>query len=168
MKTFTVLILLLFCIFETYAQDENQINLEPISKIGDNILISSIDIGTYSGYINSSDTVQKSKPNVYIFKTDKSLQTFWEKHKSIYIPMPACPTINFFEEDVICVILDSQKTGGYRVKVEKVIIKDNSIEVHYKMTTPKRTGYVTQVITTPYDIVRIKKIPDNYAIYLVP
>jgi hypothetical protein len=52
--------------------------------------------------------------------------------------------------------MGEKTTGGYKINVESVVETEKNIIVTIKEVTPEPGKMVTQEITTPYTIVKIK------------
>ncbi|MDO8508968.1 MAG: protease complex subunit PrcB family protein [Nanoarchaeota archaeon] len=84
--------------------------------------------------------------------------------------LPSSP--NFQEETIIALFLGEKPTGGYSIKVEKMINHLFYIEAIVKESTPGENCLLTQALTQPYTLVSIPKtnkqiivttVSENYA-----
>jgi hypothetical protein len=55
----------------------------------------------------------------------------------------------------IIITLGERNTAGYRIEVERVVKRGNSITVHAKEIAPPKGGFVAQVISYPLVIVAV-------------
>lgn len=72
---------------------------------------------------------------------------------SVELPAP----IDFSRDMVIAVFQGEKSTGGYSIEIDRIIEKENSIEVSVLETSPGPGCMVTQAFTSPYHVVKIKK-----------
>ncbi|PRX34899.1 protease stability complex PrcB-like protein [Orenia metallireducens] len=63
--------------------------------------------------------------------------------------------LSFKDQLGIYVSLGEQATGGYGIKIKQIRKQDDKLAVVVKAVSPAATDIVTQVITHPYDIVKI-------------
>jgi hypothetical protein len=60
---------------------------------------------------------------------------------------------------VLAVFAGEKRTGGYKIKIEKVLQdKDNNVAVLYRESPPPPRSMVTQSLTYPRDAAVIKKV----------
>jgi histidinol-phosphate/aromatic aminotransferase/cobyric acid decarboxylase-like protein len=65
--------------------------------------------------------------------------------------------MHFEDKTYLIVARGEKRTGGYKVKIEKVVASVGDTEVTYTITDPEPGQIVTQVITYPYDLGWIPK-----------
>ncbi len=53
--------------------------------------------------------------------------------------------------------MGEQRTGGYEIRVDKIMVAASVLTVSVKRTAPPPGGVVIQVITYPADAVRVKR-----------
>ncbi|OCL26452.1 hypothetical protein U472_10655 [Orenia metallireducens] len=63
--------------------------------------------------------------------------------------------LSFKDQLGIYVSLGEQATGGYGIKIKQVRKQDDKLVIVVKAVGPAATDIVTQVITHPYDIVKV-------------
>lgn len=73
--------------------------------------------------------------------------------------------INFNESMVIAVFHGQASTGGYDIKINKIIEQNNRILVYITETSPGKNCIVTQALTQSYHIIQLK--PSNKQIEFV-
>ena len=74
-----------------------------------------------------------------------------------YSSIPTLTQVDFNKEMVIAVFQGRNSSGGFGIKVTKIVEKDQSIEVFIEETKPKSGQIVTMVLTQPYHIIKLKK-----------
>jgi len=67
------------------------------------------------------------------------------------------PYINFDKEILIAVFQGLKPTGGYDIRIEKVIMSNDQLYVYLKEKKPDRNAIVTCAFTSPYHIIKIQK-----------
>ena len=65
--------------------------------------------------------------------------------------------INFAEQMFIAVLMGQRNTGGYAVEIVTIVEKPAHWEVGVKYTTPEKGALVTQALTQPHHIIKLKK-----------
>lgn len=88
------------------------------------------------------------------FLTLRSLTEFaelWNIHSQT--DPAAMPKINFKQQMVIAVFTGEQRTGGYGIKIEKIIELENSLQIHVTLIRPKPDTDRVMMITQPNMIV---------------
>jgi len=56
---------------------------------------------------------------------------------------------------VIAVFQGQQPTGGYEIKIEKIIETRDKLRVYIKETIPDSSDMVTQALSSPYHLVKL-------------
>lgn len=83
--------------------------------------------------------------------------------------------IDFSRFMVIAVFLGEKTTGGYDIRIERILVKGETLEVHLVKRAPKEGEMVTQALTSPYHIVicprpkgkdRVKEIDSSQVEFL--
>jgi hypothetical protein len=74
--------------------------------------------------------------------------------------------IDWDKQMVIVVTAGAKPTGGYRVEVQNVAIKDGALKVRWKLHTP--TGFVTQAFTHPAESVLVEKFEGKVTFEAAP
>ncbi|MCL4416925.1 MAG: protease complex subunit PrcB family protein [Actinobacteria bacterium] len=65
--------------------------------------------------------------------------------------------VDFSKEMVVGVFLGEKPTGGYTVEISDVLKQDKYIEFLIKINEPNPGEIVTEAITSPYHIIKLKK-----------
>jgi PrcB C-terminal len=88
-------------------------------------------------------------------KSDEELFELW---RMVFgANAPAIPLIDFSSEEIIAVFDGTHSTGGYKVEVTDITDEGGKRVVHIRRTAPGENCQVTTGITSPYQIVRVKK-----------
>ncbi|MBC8390662.1 MAG: protease complex subunit PrcB family protein [Actinobacteria bacterium] len=64
--------------------------------------------------------------------------------------------VDFSKEIVVGVFLGEKPTGGYNIEITEVLEQNDYIEVLIKIDEPDPDEMVTQAITSPYHIIKLK------------
>jgi hypothetical protein len=84
-----------------------------------------------------------------------SFERFWTGIYNGIDPIPDMPKIDFAEDMVIAVSPGRMLTGGYDAEIVMVQDKGNKLDVTILLTKP--SGAVTEALTQPYHIIKLKK-----------
>lgn len=104
--------------------------------------------GYYSGYTERA---------FLVIKTQDEWRTIWKVHAEIRLPLKGPPEIDFTKETVIAVFRGKCPTGGYTIEIDTIEKMKDKILVYIIETQPRPDTIVTQALTQPYHIIRIKK-----------
>ena len=110
-------------------------NIQDSNKID----FETISKGAYSNYKESAN---------YIINSDRELENLEMK----------VPEIDFSQFSVIAVFMGEFNTGGYAIEIKETIEKENKIIIKVIKTFPEPGQPVTQALSQPYHIIKIKKI----------
>jgi hypothetical protein len=66
-------------------------------------------------------------------------------------------TIDWDKQMLVVVAAGSKPTGGYRVEVRTLSVKDKTLTVHWKLHNPAPGGIVTTAITYPAQMVLVER-----------
>ena len=102
---------------------------------------------------NDNEGFYKERRN-YIITDNKAWEDLWDKAVS---SENTIPKVDFEQNMVIAVFQGLKDTSGYKIQINKVIEKDNLIEVFIQESSPASDDVVIQAITSPYHVVKIKK-----------
>jgi hypothetical protein len=75
----------------------------------------------------------------------------WKEH-GVTQPLPV---VNFSKEIVAAVFLGSRPTGGFNVEILSTRVEGDALIVEYGERRPGRGDIVSQVLTSPFHIVRL-------------
>lgn len=67
------------------------------------------------------------------------------------------PVINFDKEEVLAVFDGTHTTGGYRISIDQITIKDGVRTVRVIRTAPGPNCILTDAVTSPYQVVVVPK-----------
>jgi hypothetical protein len=85
-------------------------------------------------------------------------ETLWEQLHRYTIPRPALPEVDFTQHTLLAVFAGEKPSGGYTIRVKRVIQTDQRVIVHVIETAPGTGNITTALITYPYQIVKVRRI----------
>jgi hypothetical protein len=92
-----------------------------------------------------------TEPREVVIRSSAEWNALWKEHGSTQ-PVPA---VNFSKELVAAVFLGIRPTGGFSVEVVGARIEGDVLIVEYVEQRPGRGSIVTQVLTSPFHIVKL-------------
>jgi len=96
-------------------------------------------------------------PGQEVVKDAEAWKTLWNRVNSNRRPAPKPPEVDFEMQTVVAVFMGTRNSGGYGIRVDKVIDGGEKTIVRVKKSSPPPGAMVTMAITQPYDIVAIPK-----------
>jgi hypothetical protein len=66
-------------------------------------------------------------------------------------------TIDFSEQQLLCVFDTIRNTSGYKIEIKNILIENKGIKIIYTSAKPSAKEMVNMVITKPYHLVIINK-----------
>ena len=66
-------------------------------------------------------------------------------------------TIDFSEQQLLCVFDTIRNTSGYKIEIKNILIENKGIKIIYTSAKPSAKEMVNMVITQPYHLVTINK-----------
>jgi hypothetical protein len=95
-----------------------------------------------------------------VIATDEaSFSELWEKLHSSQIPTPDRPHVNFEESIVAGAMMGVQPSGGYSIEVMEAAVDPDYLWIRTDEKEPGQDCAVTDVITSPYHLVKIPRAP---------
>jgi PrcB C-terminal len=128
----------------TACSAENMSAVEPVSFVN-------LDKGFRSGL---------RERKFVVIKTANEWKELWSSHMSGSIPPKALPSVDFQTEMIVAVFLGERMTGGYGVEITKIeeSRQKRILTVTIRETKPPADAMVTQALTQPVHIVKLKKV----------
>jgi hypothetical protein len=96
------------------------------------------------------------EPREVVVRSTQEWQALWKEHS----PQDA-PRVDFNGAIVVGVFLGTRPTAGYRVQIEAVRLDGAKAVVEYRERAPGRGDIVAQILTAPFDLVRVVGRPAN-------
>jgi len=108
---------------------------------------------------NGAMSGETKAQRVVIRKADE-WKKLWAKTHGNVTPPPAVPEVDFDKNMVLAVYQGQKGSGGYDVKIVKVVKGNKGVTAQVKETAPGKDDIVLTVITSPYHIVVVPKAED--------
>lgn len=96
-------------------------------------------------------------PTRMVISTPAQWKEIWEKIQSREFPIPDAPEIDFNKNMVLAVFMGEQKSGGYEIRITKIIKTEDNILVEVLEKKPSPDSFSAMALTSPYHAVLIKK-----------
>lgn len=94
-----------------------------------------------------------------IIETPEVFQEIFATINSTRKPGIPLPEVDFEKENVAFINSGETSTGGHSVAVIEIIEKENKVVIHFEGKGPKAGENATMVISTPFTMVKFKKLP---------
>jgi hypothetical protein len=86
-----------------------------------------------------------------VVRSSAEWEALWKEH-GVTQPLPV---VNFSKEIVAAVFLGSRPTGGFNVEILSTRLEGDALIVEYGERRPGRGDIVSQVLTSPFHLVRL-------------
>ena len=120
------------------------------SVVARKIEFETVEIGQQSG-------IGGPGPSVVKIETQAAWDEFWSRHKSLVMPAPPPPTVDFSQEMVIAVLDRQEVSGGYRLEISGIEEIEGGMRVRASKGIPGERCIVTLAMSQPFHIVRTAK-----------
>lgn len=100
---------------------------------------------------------------LHVVRDQAELDELWRTHMRLHLPAPAVPQIDFADSMIVAAFVGQKPTGGYSVRIEEVIRvaatagQPSQIVVRTSEVIPAEDAVVTQMLTSPFHMVRVEK-----------
>ena len=93
------------------------------------------------------------EPRQAVVRTAAEWQALWQQHD----PGGTPPAVDFTQSMVVAIFLGSRPTTGFAVEIRAMKTDGNATVVEYIERQPPPDGIVAEVITSPFQAVRIAR-----------
>ena len=93
-----------------------------------------------------------------LIRNINDLNTNWKKLKSNMGGAVKIPVVDFSKHNIIIVAQGMKNSGGYSVDIKSVNVTANNVIVNADFNKPGKNCIVTDVITYPYEVIKIPKV----------
>lgn len=107
-------------------------------------------------------------PSFELITSQADLVSAWNRAYGSRLTLPPLPEVNFPQETVLAVFLDTKPTGGYGLDVQDVTLDGNDVYVDLLETKPAAGAITTQALTTPWLLLRVLRGDINAAWFREP
>lgn len=100
---------------------------------------------------------------LHVLRDQMAFEALWRKHMSLQLPVPPVPVIDFQESMVVAAFAGQKPSGGYSLQIDEVTRipatpeQPSQIVVRTSETIPGEDASVTQMLTSPFHMVRVRK-----------
>ncbi len=121
------------------------------------------DAGVSWGTVTSGTRSAVKTFRTFVLNSQNDLESYWNNAG----PEGSVPrSVNFQQDLVVAIHLGQRSSGGYTVFVEKVQrIQASNIQVTYVEQKPDPNQIVSQSLTSPFTLIRIKRVGGNITFY---
>lgn len=98
-----------------------------------------------------------------LIRSEEEYADVWTQLHGHKESTPDRPTLNFEEESLVVIVMESQPTGGYDVNIDETLLNENGDEaqIRYTEVSPGEDCSVTMAQTSPYVLAKIDAPVDN-------
>lgn len=107
-------------------------------------------------------------PSFELITSQAELVSAWNRAYGTRLNLPPLPQVNFPQETVLAVFLETKPTGGYGLDIQDVTLDGNDIYVGLRELAPAAGAITTQALTTPWIMVRVLRGDVNAAWFREP
>ncbi len=93
----------------------------------------------------------------YVITNQSDWKSLWDELWLVKGPYREPPEVDFDSKIVIATFMGNRGTGGYSIKIERIIETVSQIVVYISKSSPGAGAYTTQTATGPFHIVKINK-----------
>jgi hypothetical protein len=93
------------------------------------------------------------EPRQVVIRVQAEWAALWKEHGS----SDPLPMVDFTKEMVAAVFLGTRPTGGFSVQIPRARLEGNTLVIAYSEEKPSGDAIVTQVLTSPFHIVRLPR-----------
>jgi len=95
------------------------------------------------------------EPANIVVRTQPEWEALWRRITARQGPPPAVPAVNFERDMLLVAAMGARPSGGYSIRIERVIDGGDRLEAHVVRTSPGSRCGAIAAITHPVDVVRI-------------
>jgi hypothetical protein len=105
-------------------------------------------------------------PTQVVIQSNADLRLVWDQLWQGIPQPPSMPSIDFKREAIVVFALGSRGSGGYGVRIGRLMYSQNSLEIMVETKSPGKDCFVTAAVAAPVDVVRIDipQKPPNFRI----
>jgi protease stability complex PrcB-like protein len=85
----------------------------------------------------------------------------WTKLWRVHGMDRALPKVDFTKETIVGVFMGSRPTAGFVIEIVGIADAHGARVVRYKETMPSREAITAQILTSPFELVAIPKVPGD-------
>ena len=92
-----------------------------------------------------------------VVRSESEWQALWREHD----PGRKQPRVDFSRSMVVGVFMGSRRTAGYAIEITRVERGEAGLTVFYRQTAPGPDAMTAQIITSPFHIVLLERVPGD-------
>ncbi len=126
-------------------------------QVGLDLGLERVDQGTSSGIRDARQVVVRDAA---------TWAALWQQHTAGAHPPRPLPEVDFLREMVLAFFLGERPTSGYSAHITDIVLHPDHMLVRVRVGAPPPGTVVLQVLTQPYDIVRVPRsgVPVQFAV----
>jgi hypothetical protein len=93
-----------------------------------------------------------------VIRDQAAYRALWQAHTSSVGTGQLPPEVNFSDYMVVVAYLGSRPTGGYRVNISGVEVRDGKVHVTVTGHAPGAGCLATQAFTQPFHLVKVRRV----------
>ena len=100
--------------------------------------------------------------STYVLGSASEFENYWRRTSG----QPGSPPsgVDFQKYQLVAIHLGNRPTGGFQVSVERIErVQASTIQLNYVEQKPSSDQIVTQALTSPWVVVRVKRVGGNFA-----
>jgi hypothetical protein len=90
-----------------------------------------------------------------LIANEEQLLNFWNRAYGSQLNVPPLPDVDFRRETIVAAFAGTKPTGGYGLSVDDVTLEGNDAYIDLKEIQPAADAITTQVLTSPWIMLRI-------------
>lgn len=110
--------------------------------------------------LNGTYSAINEKREMIIYTNDEYQKLMVEVYKNLD-QMPRIPVVDFTKNSLVAVFSAQKPSGGYFINIDSITIGSKGLTVNVIESSPGSTCNVTDVITQPFEIVKIPKTDEK-------
>lgn len=94
------------------------------------------------------------EPRTVVVRTPAAWRALWKEHSRSAAP---AATVDFRRFMVVGVFLGTRPTAGYAIEIASVSMREDIMLVEYREVSPDAGDITAQVLTSPFQMVRVPR-----------
>ena len=91
-------------------------------------------------------------------KTPEAWEALWQQVQSTLVPVPAAPSVDFQNFEVLAVFMGQRGNGGYHIRISEIKPQRAELCVTVVSTEPGPGCLTTMALTQPYQMVLVPRL----------
>jgi hypothetical protein len=99
------------------------------------------------------------QPTQIVVRSQSDWAALWSRHARTQLASPP-PPVDFSRDMVVALFMGERPTAGYAIEVTRIERTDAGLAVHYRATGPDPAAMNAQVLTRPFQLIRLPRVDD--------